>query len=309
MIEMEKNKPTASPVLHSSFISKEKTPSPIQVPGEPKIVDTFKMVHDQITEQAAPIALRREARARSKVKSFADDEDEEYSSGAELSRLPVKRQRNNTDDDQFSVNLETVGSPIAGRKCQHCNATETPQWRRGPSGKRTLCNACGVKWASGRLHVPAIHSSPLFFSMSETETNQSSDHGSGIDEEIEVGTTAWKLQLEVARLKSKLRETEKSQKKLEKLLVEGHASDRKQDRCYRKILSGAKKSQPRYYSSKQSRNIDDLFHKYADEYDGDLADDEGTINVRFGDSSERDRQLERTIIVNFVQTVQNNLRM
>eukprot|EP00842_Homolaphlyctis_polyrhiza_P006495 jgi/Hompol1/6847/HPOL_001316-RA len=37
------------------------------------------------------------------------------------------------------------------RICEYCQATETPMWRRGPSGKSTLCNKCGVKWRSGRL--------------------------------------------------------------------------------------------------------------------------------------------------------------
>ncbi|KAK6907339.1 hypothetical protein I203_101331 [Kwoniella mangroviensis CBS 8507] len=29
-------------------------------------------------------------------------------------------------------------------KCLGCGATETPEWRRGPMGPRTLCNACGL---------------------------------------------------------------------------------------------------------------------------------------------------------------------
>nr|KAJ3412429.1 hypothetical protein HK105_002349 [Polyrhizophydium stewartii] len=36
------------------------------------------------------------------------------------------------------------------RVCEFCGATETPMWRRGPSGKSSLCNKCGVKWRSGR---------------------------------------------------------------------------------------------------------------------------------------------------------------
>ncbi|BEI85312.1 hypothetical protein CcaverHIS002_0507130 [Cutaneotrichosporon cavernicola] len=28
--------------------------------------------------------------------------------------------------------------------CRGCGATETPEWRRGPLGPRTLCNACGL---------------------------------------------------------------------------------------------------------------------------------------------------------------------
>ncbi|KAJ7707546.1 hypothetical protein B0H17DRAFT_1156169 [Mycena rosella] len=29
-------------------------------------------------------------------------------------------------------------------KCHSCNIRETPEWRRGPDGARTLCNACGL---------------------------------------------------------------------------------------------------------------------------------------------------------------------
>ncbi|WFD34129.1 hypothetical protein MCUN1_000964 [Malassezia cuniculi] len=31
--------------------------------------------------------------------------------------------------------------------CQSCGNNETPEWRRGPDGARTLCNACGLHFA------------------------------------------------------------------------------------------------------------------------------------------------------------------
>ncbi|KAF7728566.1 Histone-Lysine N-Methyltransferase ash1l [Apophysomyces ossiformis] len=31
--------------------------------------------------------------------------------------------------------------------CSLCNATSTSLWRKGPAGPRTLCNACGLRWA------------------------------------------------------------------------------------------------------------------------------------------------------------------
>lgn len=31
-----------------------------------------------------------------------------------------------------------------GIVCVHCGETQTPEWRRGPYGNRTLCNACGL---------------------------------------------------------------------------------------------------------------------------------------------------------------------
>eukprot|EP01110_Echinostelium_bisporum_P011966 TRINITY_DN6107_c0_g1_i1.p1 TRINITY_DN6107_c0_g1~~TRINITY_DN6107_c0_g1_i1.p1 ORF type:complete len:283 (+),score=61.27 TRINITY_DN6107_c0_g1_i1:127-975(+) len=32
------------------------------------------------------------------------------------------------------------------RTCEFCGSTNTPTWRRGPAGKASLCNACGIKW-------------------------------------------------------------------------------------------------------------------------------------------------------------------
>lgn len=50
-----------------------------------------------------------------------------------------------------------------GRKCLHCAVETTPQWRTGPLGPKTLCNACGVRYKSGRL-VPEYRpaASPTF---------------------------------------------------------------------------------------------------------------------------------------------------
>ncbi|KAG5515500.1 hypothetical protein RHGRI_036520 [Rhododendron griersonianum] len=39
----------------------------------------------------------------------------------------------------------------ATKRCSHCAAKDTPQWREGPMGPKTLCNACGVRFRSGRL--------------------------------------------------------------------------------------------------------------------------------------------------------------
>ncbi|KAJ7533880.1 hypothetical protein O6H91_13G069100 [Diphasiastrum complanatum] len=57
--------------------------------------------------------------------------------------------------------LAQDGSEI--RKCAHCLTQRTPQWRAGPAGPKTLCNACGVRYKSGRLfpeYRPAL--SPTF---------------------------------------------------------------------------------------------------------------------------------------------------
>ncbi|KAL6236209.1 hypothetical protein BDW75DRAFT_207314 [Aspergillus navahoensis] len=32
-------------------------------------------------------------------------------------------------------------------KCADCGTSDSPEWRRGPEGPKTLCNACGLRWA------------------------------------------------------------------------------------------------------------------------------------------------------------------
>lgn len=50
-------------------------------------------------------------------------------------RRPVPRQRNRQ----------------AQRVCSHCHSPDTPQWRAGPDGPGTLCNACGIRYAANKL--------------------------------------------------------------------------------------------------------------------------------------------------------------
>lgn len=49
-------------------------------------------------------------------------------------------------------NMDSNKRPKRGRaappgRCHSCNRAETPEWRRGPDGARTLCNACGLHYA------------------------------------------------------------------------------------------------------------------------------------------------------------------
>ncbi|XP_031487316.1 GATA transcription factor 12-like [Nymphaea colorata] len=61
------------------------------------------------------------------------------------------------------IRRREVSEHPEGRKCLHCATDKTPQWRTGPLGPKTLCNACGVRYKSGRL-VPEYRpaASPTF---------------------------------------------------------------------------------------------------------------------------------------------------
>ncbi|CAN8229646.1 unnamed protein product [Cochlearia groenlandica] len=70
---------------------------------------------------------------------------------------PVKKQ------PRVKISGEISGEAGRVRRCLHCATEKTPQWRTGPMGPKTLCNACGVRYTSGRLvpeYRPAL--SPTF---------------------------------------------------------------------------------------------------------------------------------------------------
>ncbi|KAI3460774.1 hypothetical protein Pfo_017437 [Paulownia fortunei] len=43
-------------------------------------------------------------------------------------------------------------SPLA-KSCSDCHTTRTPLWRGGPSGPKSLCNACGIKYNKKRRQL------------------------------------------------------------------------------------------------------------------------------------------------------------
>lgn len=47
---------------------------------------------------------------------------------------------------------------VMEKSCAMCGTRTTPEWRRGPSGNRDLCNSCGLRWAKQVRSASAAHS-------------------------------------------------------------------------------------------------------------------------------------------------------
>ncbi|KAG0313063.1 hypothetical protein BGZ97_010575 [Linnemannia gamsii] len=56
------------------------------------------------------------------------------------------RNSKNSDVPHQKYRKRAKRSQAPGR-CQSCHSSDTPEWRRGPDGARTLCNACGLHYA------------------------------------------------------------------------------------------------------------------------------------------------------------------
>jgi PAS domain S-box-containing protein len=46
------------------------------------------------------------------------------------------------------------------KDCANCHTRVTPEWRRGPSGNRDLCNSCGLRWAKQVRHASSERNYP-----------------------------------------------------------------------------------------------------------------------------------------------------
>jgi hypothetical protein len=53
-------------------------------------------------------------------------------------------------------------------RCHSCSRVETPIWRRGPRGARTLCNACGLRYAE-LLRKMSVNKAPSALSSLKAE--------------------------------------------------------------------------------------------------------------------------------------------
>ncbi|KAI0783840.1 hypothetical protein BC629DRAFT_1678240 [Irpex lacteus] len=69
-------------------------------------------------------------------------------------------------------------------KCHSCNIRETPEWRRGPDGARTLCNACGLHYAKlmrKREKVLGADGKPMPIDLQTLRASTASARGSGAE--------------------------------------------------------------------------------------------------------------------------------
>ncbi|KAK9701976.1 white collar 2 type of transcription factor [Basidiobolus ranarum] len=63
-----------------------------------------------------------------------ENNDDDSSSGQDGSHKLKRKKKTKIDDNQEYM-------------CSECGTLESPEWRKGPLGPKTLCNACGLRWA------------------------------------------------------------------------------------------------------------------------------------------------------------------
>ncbi|XP_008800908.2 GATA transcription factor 16-like [Phoenix dactylifera] len=63
----------------------------------------------------------------------------------------ARRRRGEEPKEKSAAGVEAaMGSPDSSRVCADCRTSKTPLWRSGPSGPKSLCNACGIRYRKRR---------------------------------------------------------------------------------------------------------------------------------------------------------------
>ncbi|GAN03346.1 hypothetical protein MAM1_0039d02799 [Mucor ambiguus] len=79
--------------------------------------------------------------------NYTHEEDSAPSSGngSTMEEYKLIRQARNLQKNARPKYRRRSRTSMVGHRCHSCNTTDTPEWRRGPDGARTLCNACGLR--------------------------------------------------------------------------------------------------------------------------------------------------------------------
>ncbi|PKA58280.1 GATA transcription factor 2 [Apostasia shenzhenica] len=142
--------------------TEENAKNPMASPGKPAMPRTKRRKNNPNAEflnspSESPLLHQTHWLAESELITVPNMEK-----GEEI-RSPLRRKLNGKDEQKQQQ----------PRRCSHCLSQKTPQWRAGPMGPKTLCNACGVRFKSGRLlpeYRPA--KSPTFVSYKHSNSHK-----------------------------------------------------------------------------------------------------------------------------------------
>ncbi|KAI8987046.1 hypothetical protein BDB01DRAFT_784386 [Pilobolus umbonatus] len=94
-------------------------------------VSLFTGLHFDIGERSRGISMGIEGELFNALIPPNIGDENGYNDNSDKQKTGKKRRN---DDDHERI-------------CSDCGRTDAPEWRRGPKGPKTLCNACGLRWA------------------------------------------------------------------------------------------------------------------------------------------------------------------
>ncbi|EKG16558.1 PAS domain-containing protein [Macrophomina phaseolina MS6] len=131
--------------------------SPVE--GESSSADPTRSSRSRVSSSSA--SIHKPSRSRSSPPRMGD---ESPATKAELLGAPSKaeigdigipfllRSRDSYASERSTDTERLTKRKFLGRqyRCSRCGRTDSPEWRRGPDGPKTLCNACGLMYSKAK---------------------------------------------------------------------------------------------------------------------------------------------------------------
>ncbi|KAH8887046.1 hypothetical protein GQ53DRAFT_784640 [Thozetella sp. PMI_491] len=146
--------------------SKSVAPSVTSVPSEASFRGSVGPLNTEAAELMVQVAgnVARASTAREDDNIFGEFGTTKTSSWQYELRQMEKDNRKMAEDLALLLSNKKKRKRRKGggnmvRDCANCHTRNTPEWRRGPSGNRDLCNSCGLRWAKQTGRVSPRNSS------------------------------------------------------------------------------------------------------------------------------------------------------
>ncbi|ANB13141.1 Gat2p [Sugiyamaella lignohabitans] len=121
--------------------------------------------------------------AQAQAQQQQQQQSNQYNNGYDFHRSHSQELDVDGNNNRRHSRKRTRSSPREEIHCHQCGITDTPEWRRGPDGARTLCNACGLYHAKlvkkkGETEAAEILRERKDFRASQANNNGNANSGS-----------------------------------------------------------------------------------------------------------------------------------
>ncbi|KAJ5668566.1 Zinc finger NHR/GATA-type, partial [Penicillium maclennaniae] len=113
----------------------------------PSLGEVEDMLHMQRRNQDALIRIRTAVVNQEQALAEQLAQRKAYKPGEDEHMAMYQEEFKGTGGFAGADSKKRRGKAAPPGRCHSCNRAETPEWRRGPDGARTLCNACGLHYA------------------------------------------------------------------------------------------------------------------------------------------------------------------
>jgi len=124
------------------------------------------ILYDKITNLKKALSSLEQIHSKKRELGDVIDEYSEKPQGGFALR-PRRFKKKKLMWDALKENKADCADGVERRVCSFCGTTRSSEWRRGPAGTKSLCNACGLHYSKilKKEHVLAVPQTPKVMSV------------------------------------------------------------------------------------------------------------------------------------------------